>query len=100
MSAEEEAESGEVPTVDEVLERLSLPPTADASEAAAIAAAVGAHLRDQATAAAAAGDDEKSWDGERWSFTGRVEALQGRTVRVPRDAPANAWSAAGRTDRF
>lgn len=91
--------TGEDPGLRDVLDRITLPPDADASEAAAIAAAVGAHLRDQEAAAAAA-DDEETWDDRRWSFAGRVDALQGRTVRVPRDAPTNAWSAAGRTDRF
>jgi hypothetical protein len=81
---------------------LSLPPTADREEAAAIAVAVGAHLRDQAAAAAAAaeGDDEQAWEGRRWSFGGRVWATQQREVRVPRDAPTDAWTAAGRSDRM
>lgn len=90
---------GEDPDLGDVLDRLSLPADADAAEAAAIAAAVGAHLRDQEAAAAAA-DEEETWQEKRWSFAGRVQSLQGRTVRVPRDAPTNAWSAAGRTDRF
>lgn len=81
-------------------EALSLPDDADDAEAAAIAAAIGAHLRDQAAAAAAAADEEASWDGKRWSFAGRVENIQGRTTRVPANAPTDAWSAAGRTDRF
>ena len=84
--------------------QLTLPDDADDVEAAAIAAAVAAHLRDQETAAAAAAaadaDAEPTWEGERWSFAGRVDTLQNRTVRVPTDAPRDAWSAAGRTDRF
>lgn len=91
--------TGDDPALGDVLDRLTLPPDADEREAAAIAAAVGAHLRDQEVAAAAAGEEE-TWDGARWSFAGRVERLQGRTVRVPRTAPTDAWSAAGRTDRF
>ena len=79
---------------------LSIPDDADDDEAAAIAAAVGAHLRDAERAAAAAGDAEPTWEGKRWAFAGRVERSQGRSVRVPQNAPTDAWSAAGRTDRF
>ncbi|WP_317987379.1 hypothetical protein [Haloprofundus halobius] len=80
---------------------LVIPADADPQEAAAIAAVVGAHLRDQqAAAAAAASDAAETWDGSRWRFAGRVDALQGRSVRVPDGAPTDAWTAAGRTDRF
>ncbi|WP_440765187.1 hypothetical protein [Natronorubrum sp. DTA7] len=81
---------------------LELPDDANDEEAAAIAAAVGAHLHDHAlaVAAAAAASGEETWDEKRWAFAGRIRAQQSRTVRVPRDAPTNAWSAAGRTDRF
>ncbi|WP_265111348.1 hypothetical protein [Halosolutus halophilus] len=80
---------------------IDIPDTADEAEAAAIAAAVGAHLHDHAlAAAAAAAGAEETWDDRRWAFAGRVQAQQQRTVRVPRDAPTNPWSAAGRTDRF
>ncbi|QFU83822.1 hypothetical protein [Natronorubrum aibiense] len=80
---------------------LDIPDNATEEEAAAIAAAVGAHLHDHALAvAAAAASGEETWEGKRWSFAGRVQAQQHRTVRVPRDAPTNPWSAAGRTNRF
>ncbi|SDK19300.1 hypothetical protein [Natronorubrum texcoconense] len=81
---------------------LDIPDDADDEEAAAIVAAVGAHLHDHAlaVAAAAAADGEETWDEKRWAFAGRIRDQQSRTVRVPRDAPTNAWSAAGRTDRF
>ncbi|QSX01212.1 hypothetical protein J0X25_15445 [Haloterrigena alkaliphila] len=81
---------------------LELPDDATEDEAAAIAAAIGAHLHDQAlaAAAAAAAGEEETWDEKRWSFAGRIRAQQHRTVRVPRSAPINPWSAAGRTDRF
>ena len=82
---------------------LVLPPTASADEAAAIAATVGAHLADQqraAVAAAAAANDVDRWEGKRWTFSGRIQAQQNRTTRVPLGAPTNAWSAAGRTKRF
>jgi hypothetical protein len=92
--------SGEDPDLAAVLSRLSLPPDADPSEAAAIAAAVGAHLRDQELAAGGAAGGVAVWVEKRWAFTGRVESLQARSLRVPDGAPTNAWAAAGRTDRF
>lgn len=80
---------------------LDLPDDADDEETAAIAAAIGAHLHDQAlAAAAAAADGEDTWDDKRWAFAGKVREQQHRTVRVPRDAPTDPWSAAGRTKRF
>ncbi|WP_418285660.1 hypothetical protein [Halorubrum sp. DTA46] len=86
------------------LESLVIPEDADDAEAAAIAAAVGAHLRDGelAAVAAAAEATEAGWDGDgkRWSFAGRVDRLSGRTVRVPASAPTDPWTAAGRADRF
>jgi hypothetical protein len=72
-------------------------------EAAAIAAAVRAHLRAQAAAAAATdGDDEATWDGSRWGYAGRLAATgrAGRSTRVPRAAPRDAWAASGRSERF
>lgn len=99
MSESGDADDGAA--VEELAERLTLPDDADDSEAAAIVAAVGAHMRDQEAAAAAAAEgDEERWDGKRWSFTGRVEALQARTVRVRDSTPTDAWTAAGRTDRL
>ncbi|SIR15265.1 hypothetical protein SAMN05421858_1618 [Haladaptatus litoreus] len=78
--------------------KLSIPPNASEEEAAAIAAAINAHLQDQRAAAEA--DEEPDWDGKRWQFAGKVSQLQNRNVRVPRDAPTDAWAAAGRTTRF
>ncbi|SHH34688.1 acc operon protein [Halobaculum gomorrense] len=84
-----------------VAERLTLPDDADDEEAAAILAAVGAHVRDsEAVAAAAAADGEETWDGKRWAFAGRLDALGGRGARVPREAPTDEWTASGRTKRF
>jgi hypothetical protein len=81
---------------------IDVPDDATDEEAAAIAAAVSAHLRAEAAARAAADDDgEATWDGKRWTFAGRVNGLQGRrSARVPERAPTDAWTAAGRTDRF
>jgi hypothetical protein len=78
---------------------LSLPPDADPDEAAAVVAAVHAHLRD-GRARDAGAPPEETWEGDRWRFAGRVAALQGRTARVPDGAPTDGWAAAGRTDRF
>lgn len=84
-----------------VAERLDLPDSASRREAAAIAAAVGAHLRAEALAAEADGEAGTGWDGRRWTFAGRVSGLQGRrSARVPREAPTDGWAAAGRTDRY
>lgn len=78
---------------------LHIPETADRFEAAAIAAAVGAHLRDRAAAAAAA-QREPGWTDQKWSFAGRIETMQNRRVRVPDGAPTNGWTTSARTDRF
>lgn len=77
---------------------VSVPDNATDEEAAAIVAAVSVHL-------GASGDDEENedvsgWEGRRWRFTSRVEQLQRRSVRVPRNAPTDGWRAAARTDRF
>lgn len=76
----------------------AVPDDADSDEAAAIAAAVGSYLTDRERAAAAS--ETELWDRKRWAFTGKIEAVQGRRTRVPRDAPVDGWTAAGRTDRF
>jgi len=86
-----------------VLDGLTVPDDAGDAEAAAIAAAVAAHLRDGELAAAAAatdGDADDGWAGERWAFAGRVDRLTGRSVRLPEGAPTDPWAAAGRADRF
>lgn len=83
-------------------ERLTLPDGADETEAAAIAAAISAHIRDQeaAAAAAAVASEKHDWAGKRWAFAGRVESLHRRTVRVREGTPTDAWSAAGRSERL
>lgn len=91
---------GEEPDVAALLRALSIPDDADDAEAAAIAAAVGAHLTDLEVAAAAEGDDDVGWTDRKWSFAGRIRNVQGRDVRVPDSAPTDAWTASGRTDRF
>jgi hypothetical protein len=76
--------------------QFDIPDDADTEEAAAIAAAIRIH-----TAAEASPDDgESEWTGRRWRQTGRIEALQNRRVRTPKSAPVDAWTAAGRTERF
>jgi hypothetical protein len=74
---------------------------ADPDEAAAIAAAVGAHLRAEALAAeAAAAAEAAGWDGQRWAYAGRLRGVGRRAERVPAGAPTDGWAAAGRADRF
>jgi hypothetical protein len=76
-------------------------PAPTAEEAAAIAAAVSAHLADRAAAARADADGgDDGWTGRRWRFAGRLSAVTGRSRRVPRDAPTDGWTASGRRDRF
>ncbi|MDQ2054687.1 hypothetical protein [Halobellus sp. H-GB7] len=91
--------------VADVPDRLTLPDSADEEEAAAIAAAVAAHVADgeraAAVAAAAAAQSGPTWTGEKWTFAGRVDATSGRRVRrVPDGAPTDKWTAAGRADRL
>ena len=77
--------------------RVDVPDDADDEEAAAIAAAVRAHVSDDDDKETAS---DRGWKGRRWRFRGRVDALQRRHVRVPTEAPQDAWTAAGRTDRL
>ena len=100
--SEEPPETGSGPTQAALADALSIPDDADSDEAAAIAAVVGAHLRDQAALAAAAeGESAETWEGKKWAFAGRVDGLQGRrSARVPDGAPTDEWTASGRTDRF
>ncbi|WP_226021549.1 acc operon protein [Halomicrobium salinisoli] len=79
-------------------------PAATDEEAAAVAAAIGAHLRDRERAAAAAAtggaEQRPDWRGREWTFAGRVERTEHRSVRVRSGAPDDPWSAAGRIDRM
>ena len=80
---------------------LSIPDDARDDEAAAIAAAVAAHLRDgELAAVAAASDADEGREEDRWALADRIDRLHRRRVRVPADAPADPWTAAGRSDRF
>ncbi len=78
---------------------VTLPPDATSAEAAAIVAAVSAHLSDLERAASM-DDTEGDWAGKRWAFAGRLNAQQGKSARVPLGAPTDPWSAASRADRF
>ena len=82
---------------------LHVPPAATREEAAAIAAAIGAHLRDQevaaaAAAAASASGAAESWDGRHFKYAGRLETVTGTARRVPRNAPTDGWTTAGRLE--
>ena len=70
---------------------------ADPDEAAAVAAAVHAHVAGGGSPPA---PPAETWNGDRWAFAGRIRALQDRSARVPDGAPTDAWAAAGRVDRF
>ncbi|MGQ4554892.1 acc operon protein [Halobellus sp. GM3] len=92
-------------TTHDLTERLSLPEDATDEEAAAITAAIAAHVADgeraAAALAAAKAQSADSWSGEKWTFAGRVNATSGRRVRRVRDGtPREKWSAAGRADRL
>ena len=80
---------------------LDVPPAATREEAAAIAAAIGAHLQDQevaAATAASAADAEEDWNGTRFKYAGRLETVTGTARRVPRNAPTDGWTTAGRLE--
>ncbi len=79
--------------------QLHIPDDADEEEAAAIVAVI-RRLTAEAEAEAKAANGDPITPRDRWQFAGRIESLQGRRVRVPREAPHDEWSAAGRTDRF
>ena len=84
---------------------IHVPEDADEDETAAIAAAlnayVGMQVRALAEAEAETGNEEgRRWADRRWSFAGRIGDVQRRRVRVPRYAPSDPWTAAGRTRRM
>ena len=76
---------------------ITIPPTATATEAAAIAAALDGYLKTESR------DTEpeiETWEGKRFQFGGRATELTGTSRRVPRSAPTDEWTALGRVDRF
>ncbi len=81
---------------------LSVPERATPPQIAAIAAAVGTHIRDQEITLAheADTDEEETWDGRRFAFAGRLEGLSGHGSRVPHEAPTDKWTATGRQERY
>jgi len=81
---------------------VALPADVTTSEAAAIVAAIGAHVRDLEAAAAAAAeeDSEEQWRDRKWRFAGRLASVRGRGASVPDGAPTDPWTASGRADRF
>jgi len=107
MAVDDDPADGEAAVGDRTTPRaaalagLSIPDDAGDDEAAAIAAAVAAHLRDSELAAAAAAEDaDDGRDEDRWGLTDRIGRLHRRRVRVPADAPKDPWTAAGRSDRL
>lgn len=85
---------------------LVVPPAASDAEAAAIAAAIDAHLAAEAAEAVTTVRDESDdrgaagWADRRWAFAGRLAGLGRRRARPPDGAPTDPWTAAGRADRF
>lgn len=78
-------------------------PDASDEEAAAIVAVLRAQLDAEAAARESADSDDADqddWQGRRWAFKGRMQSLQHRADRVPKNAPEDPWSVSGRTDRF
>ena len=72
--------------------------TPDASEAAAVAAAVGAHLTDRQRAATAAETEPAPERVNEWSLAGRFESVGARVRRRPRAVErGNEWKAAARS---
>lgn len=78
--------------------QLTLPSDVTPEEAAAITVALGAHIQDRSTEAETP-DTGDTWDGKRFAFAGRIEGLTGIPRRIPRGAPTDEWTAAGRLDR-
>lgn len=81
-------------------EDLDLPDHADPDEAAAIAAAIEAHLSSLRSPDGEGATAQESWDGRKWAFAGRMDRLEQRPVRVSDDTPRDPWTAAGRLDRL
>jgi hypothetical protein len=76
--------------------RFEIPATATTAEAAAIAAAVSAHVRDQRAAAAAAEDGQE--EDRPWEMAARRERLRGSPGRPPAGAPGDDWTAVTRLE--
>ncbi|RNJ26799.1 acc operon protein [Halosegnis longus] len=74
-----------------------VPESADEEEAAAIVAAVSAHLAAEESEEA---ESVETWDGKRWAFAARTESVSGRALRPTDGTPTDAWTAAGRDDRL
>jgi len=85
---------------DALLEELQGLESADATQAAAVAVAIGAHLRDRELIAATAADGADGWTGRKWEFADRLDRRRDRGVRIPTRAPSDPWTAAARADRL
>lgn len=82
---------------DDAVEDLDIQPDATPSEAAAITAALSAHLSQRERTEES--DDQPTWTGEKWRTSGRLAATTGRHLRIPDTVPVNPWRAAERLDR-
>jgi len=82
-------------TLDGTEVSLSIPESADSSEAAAIASVVGAHLHDQQVAAAAAAGDDEPETVDAWKLASRMKSVGRR--RWPKNVRrGEEWKASGR----
>lgn len=76
---------------------LRIPSDASEKQAAAIATAIAAYLEERERREEG---NECGWDGDRWTFAGRLDGIRRRSRRVPSSAPRDAWTASGRSDLF
>ncbi len=81
-------------------EDLDIPDHAEEDEAAAIAAAISAHLADRERADGSDPTLDWGWQGRRWRFAGRLAAVFDSPARIPDAAPQDPWTASGRCDRL
>ncbi len=78
--------------------KLHIPPDASPEEAAALAAAIDAHLA--VTGSDEGADDGETGNGRRWRLQSRIETVTGCSGRVPRQAPVDMWRAANRMELY
>ena len=81
-------------------EDLDIPDHAEPDEAAAIAAAISAHLERLEREGASGDSSDAGWQGRRWRYAGRIAALFDCPARIPDGAPEDPWTASGRRDRL
>jgi len=73
---------------------------ATSQELAAIAIALDNYIQSEKHESQDSNESAESWDGKRFAYAGRIEALTGTARRVPRSAPTDNWTAAGRLENL